>query len=51
MFWNNHASTGKGPTFATNEADMIQVNNQIGGILKLSYFWQNFNMPISHKSF
>ena len=25
--------------------------NRIDGILKLSYFWQNFNMPISHKGF
>ena len=47
----NCANNGKGAKFGTNEADIISINNRIGGILKLSYFWQNFNMPILHKGF
>ena len=45
FLWYNRAK------FVTNGADIVQINIQIGGILKLSYFWQNFNMPISHKGF
>ena len=50
IFLYNHANNGKGAKFGT-KADIIQINNRIGGTLKLSYFWQNFNTPISHKGF
>ena len=50
-FWYNRANDGKGVKFGTNEADVIQINDRIGGILKLSYFWQNFNVSISNKDF
>ena len=40
--------TVKSPNLAlVNEAEIIAINNRIGGILKLSYF----SLPISHESF
>ena len=48
-FLFNHVNNGKGAKYCTNEADIIKINNRIGGILKLSYFRQNFKMPTSHK--
>ena len=51
IFWHIHSNDGKGAKFDTNETDIIQINNRTGGILKLSYFCQNFSMPISHQSF
>ena len=36
---------------APNLVQMRLINYPIGGILKLSYFWQNFNVPSSHKYF
>ena len=33
--------------YGTNEADNKWISNRIKGILKLSYLWQNFGIPIS----
>ena len=51
MFLHNHANNAKGIKFGTNDADIRKINNRIGGILKPSHFWQNFNMSISQKDF
>ena len=51
IFWYNGLYNDKSAKFGTKEADIIWINNRTGGILKLPYFWQNFNIPILHKGF
>ena len=35
-FSHNYAKNRKGAKFRTNETDSIQINNRLGGILKIS---------------
>ena len=48
LFWYNCANNDDGAKFGANETDITNINNRIGGILELSYFWQNFIMYLFH---
>ena len=42
QFWYNRPDNGKDAKFGTNKADIIKINNRIGGILILLYFLAEF---------